>query len=48
MQKPEIEKKIFLHLTKVNFSTLDEMKKLFQCTTEDLMNIVKNNIIMII
>ena len=44
MQKPEIEKKIFLHLTKVDFSTLDEMKKLFQCTTEDLMNVVKNNI----
>ena len=27
MTKPELEKKIFLHLTKVKFSTHDEMKK---------------------
>ena len=43
MTKPELEKKIFLHLTKVNSSTLDEMKNIFKCTNEDLMNIIKNN-----
>ena len=43
MTKPELEKKIFLHLTKVEFSTLDEMVKLFHCTKENLMDIIKNN-----
>ena len=44
MTKPELEKKIFLHLTKVNFSTFDEMKNIFKCSDEDLMRIIKNNI----
>ena len=44
MTKPELEKKIFLHLTKVNFSTFDEMKNIFKCSDEDLMDIIKNNI----
>ena len=44
MSKPELEKKIFLHLTKVNFSTFDEMKNIFKCSDEDLMDIIKNNI----
>ena len=44
MTKPELEKKIFLHLTKVNFSTFNEMKNLFKCTNEDLMHIIKKNI----
>ena len=44
MTKPELEKKIFLHLTKVNFSTFDEMKNIFKCSDEDLMSIIKNNI----
>jgi len=44
MTKPELEKKIFLHLTKVNFSTFDEMKNIFKCSDEDLMGIIKNNI----
>ena len=43
MTKPELEKKIFLHLTKVNYSTFDEMKNIFKCSEEDLMNIIKNN-----
>ena len=44
MTTPELEKKIFLHLTKVNFSTFDEMKNIFKCSDEDLMDIIKNNI----
>ncbi len=44
MTKPELEKKIFLHLTKVDFSTLDEMKNIFKCSENDLMYIIKNNI----
>ena len=43
MVKLELEKKIFLHLTIVNFSTLTEMKKLFQCTENDLINIIEKN-----
>ena len=43
MTKPELEKKIFLHLTKVTSSTLDEMKNIFKCTDDDLMNIIKKN-----
>ena len=43
MSKPDLEKKLFLHLTKVEFSTLDEMIKLFQCTKENLINIIENN-----
>jgi hypothetical protein len=43
MTKPELEKKIFLHLTKVDFSTLDEMKNIFKCSDNDLMDIIKNN-----
>ena len=43
MTKPELEKKIFLHLTKVNFSTFDEMKNIFKCSENDLMEIIKNN-----
>ena len=43
MAKPELEKKLFLHLMKVEFSTLDEMIKLFQCTRENLMNIIETN-----
>jgi len=44
MTKPELEKKIFLHLTKVNFSTFDEMKNIFKCSDGDLMDIIENNI----
>ena len=44
MTKPELEKKIFLHLTKVNFSTFDEMKNIFKCSDGDLMAIIENNI----
>jgi len=44
MTKPGLERKIFLHLTKVNFSTFDEMKNLFKCTDQDLMYIIKKNI----
>ena len=43
MPKPELEKKLFLHLMKVEFSTLDEMINIFQCTKENLINIIKNN-----
>ena len=43
MVKPELEKKIFSHLMKVEFSTLDEMIKLFQCTRENLINIIETN-----
>jgi len=43
MVKPELEKKLFLHLMKVEFSTLDEMIKLFQCTRENLINIIESN-----
>lgn len=43
MTKPELEKKIFLHLTKVDFSTLDEMKNIFKCSENDLIDIIKNN-----
>ena len=43
MPKPELEKKLFLYLTKVEFSTLDEMINIFQCTKENLINIIKNN-----
>ena len=43
MRKPELERKIFLHLTKVNFSTSDEMKNIFKCTSDDLMNIITKN-----
>jgi hypothetical protein len=43
MTKPELERKIFLHLTKVNFSTSDEMKNIFKCTSDDLMNIITKN-----
>ena len=44
MTKPELERKIFLHLTKVDFSTFDEMKNIFKCTDNDLMHIIKKNI----
>ena len=44
MTKPELERKIFLHLTKINFSTFDEMKNIFKCSDGDLMDIIKNNI----
>ncbi|MDC3254474.1 hypothetical protein OAU20_02665 [Nitrosopumilus sp.] len=43
MAKPELEKKLFSHLMKVEFSTLDEMIKLFQCTRENLINIIETN-----
>ena len=43
MVKPELEKKLFSHLMKVEFSTLDEMIKLFQCTRENLINIIESN-----
>ena len=43
MTKPELEKKLFLYLTKVEFSTLDDMVKLFQCTKENLTDIIENN-----
>ena len=43
MTKSELEKKLFLHLTKVEFSTLDDMIKLFQCTKENLTDIIENN-----
>ena len=43
MVKPELEKKLFSHLMKVEFSTLDEMVKLFQCTRENLINTIENN-----
>ena len=43
MTKLELEKKIFLHLTKVDYSTFDEMKNIFKCSEEDLMNLIKNN-----
>ena len=43
MTKPDLEKKIFSHLMKVEFSTLDEMINIFQCTKENLINIIKNN-----
>ena len=43
MTKPELEKKIFLHLTRVTSSTLDEMKNIFKCTDDDLINIIKKN-----
>ncbi len=44
MTKPELERKIFLYLTKVDFSTFDEMKNIFKCTDKDLMHIIKKNI----
>ena len=43
MAKPELEKKLFSHLMKVEFSTLDEMIKLFECTRENLINIIETN-----
>ena len=43
MNKPELEKKIFLHLTNVNFSTLDEMKNLFNCEEDELTKIIAKN-----
>ena len=43
MNKPELEKKIFLHLTKVNFSTIDEMKNLFNCEEDELTKIIAKN-----
>ena len=43
MTKSELEKKLFLHLSKVQFSTLDDMIKLFQCTKENLTDIIENN-----
>ena len=43
MVKPELEKKLFSYLMKVEFSTLDEMIKLFQCTRENLINIIESN-----
>ena len=43
MNKPELEKKIFLHLTKVNFSTFDEMKNLFNCEEDELTKIIAKN-----
>ena len=43
MVKPELEKKLFSHLMKVEFSTLDEMIKLFHCTRKNLINIIESN-----
>ena len=43
MTKSELEKKLFLHLTKVEFSTFDDMIKLFQCTKQNLTDIIENN-----
>ena len=43
MSKPDLEKKVFLHLTKVTFSTFDQMKNMFKCSDKDLMDIIKKN-----
>ena len=43
MVKPELEKKLFSYLMKVEFSTIDEMIKLFQCTRKNLINIIESN-----
>ena len=43
MTKSELEKKLFLHLTKVELSTFYDMIKLFQCTKQNLTDIIENN-----
>ena len=43
MAKPELEKKIFLYLSKVDFATLDEMTKLFECSKDNLLSIIEKN-----
>ena len=43
MVKPELEKKIFLHLSKVDFATLEEMTKLFECSEDNLLSIIEKN-----
>ena len=39
MTKPELEKRIFLHLSKIPFSTFDELRQIFKCTKNDLIEI---------
>jgi len=43
MTKPELEKRIFLHLSKIPFSTFDEMRQIFKCTKNDLIEIIEKN-----
>jgi len=44
MSKPDIEKNIFLCLTKTESATLDEIELKIKCKKEDLVKIIKNNI----
>ena len=40
MTKPELEKRIFLHLSKIPFSTFENMREIFKCTKNDLSEII--------
>ena len=44
MSKPDIEKNIFLCLTKTESATLDEIELKIKCEKEDLVKIIQNNI----
>jgi hypothetical protein len=44
MSKPDIEKNIFLCLTKTESATLDEIELKIECKKEDLVKIIQNNI----
>ena len=44
MSKPDIEKNIFLCLTKTESATLDEIELKIKCKKEDLVKIIQNNI----
>ena len=43
MTKPELEKRIFLHLSKIPFSTFEDMREIFKCTKNDLTEIIEKN-----
>ena len=43
MTKSELEKRIFLHFSKIPFSTFEDMRKIFKCTKNDLTEIIEKN-----
>ena len=44
MQKPDIEKNIFLYLIKMESATINEIALKIKCEKEDLTQVIQNNI----
>ena len=43
MQKPDIEKNIFLYLAKMESATINQIALKIKCEKEDLTNVIQNN-----